>query len=585
MSTTRSGLDPVTTEVIASALPAISNEMTTTVQHSAYSQFIYEVKDYCNAIFDVDGRMMSQGLGGVAMFLADLGVVIDDGVRHFGKDGFRPGDVMIMNHQRVCGQHLNHINIYTPFFFDDELIGFPIVKAHHLDIGGVSIYGVSIDPWMEGFQIDQLKLYDEGVPNETAFQMIRDNVRMPEDTMGDLRAQIAACRLAERRLEDLFRRYGRDEVIESLKVIYDQSEARCRGVVEQIPDGIYEAESFLDNDKVDLDKPIHIKVKVIVEGSDMTIDLTGCSRQTRGMRNCRSLAGAFIAYKALTSPLEPVNHGSFRGLSVNIDEGNIMMATFPASYKTWGDVLPSVVDCVFAALAPAMPDRMPAGSQGIIAGAGFGFAGQLPPTNKPFRFLDGQGAGWGARPFEDGVSAMCAITQGDVRNSPVEALENKYPVRVERRGLAADSGGAGKFRGGLGLDLEATNLIDLYWNHDWTGRVKFPPQGLFGGQPGKGVRYFIRGPEEDKWEERPAIKSQWAPAGTSTLQYSSGGGGWGDPLQREPSRVRDDVLDGYVSADGAREEYGVVLGAHGEVDIEATAEMRRLLAENGGAGS
>ncbi|MDE3078225.1 MAG: hydantoinase B/oxoprolinase family protein, partial [Chloroflexota bacterium] len=237
-------LDPVTLEVIRNTLPAITNEMSYDLQRTSYNMMIYEVRDYCCALLDVDGRLLSQNMGGVSHFVADLGVVIKDGVAQHGRDGFAPGDVIITNHQRVAGQHLNNICVYTPCFVQGELIGFAIVRAHWVDVGGASTgFGAgaaATDPWLEGLQLDQIKLYEAGVPDRKVLKVIRDNIRFPDSSMGDLRAQMAACRLAERRVEELFRRYGRDVVMASIETIFDETEAKCRAVVAGIPDGEYE---------------------------------------------------------------------------------------------------------------------------------------------------------------------------------------------------------------------------------------------------------------------------------------------------------------------------------------------------------
>src|SRR6185312_7293125 len=265
-------IDPVTLEVLRNALPAIADEMSVDLQRTSYNMMIYEVRDYCCALLDVEGRLISQNIGGVSHFVADLGVVIKDGMERYGRDGFKPGDVVVTNHQRVAGQHLNNVCIYTPFFFDGELLAFGIVRAHWIDVGGMSTgfgaMSLVSDPWMEGLQLDQIKLYEGGVPDEKILRMVRDNIRYPESSMGDLRSQMAACKLAERRLEELFARYGRDTILAAIERIFDETEAKCRLVVRDIPDGTYEAESYLDNDGADRDSTVPLKVSVVVKGDD-----------------------------------------------------------------------------------------------------------------------------------------------------------------------------------------------------------------------------------------------------------------------------------------------------------------------------
>jgi N-methylhydantoinase B len=570
-------MDPVTLEVIRNALPAITNEMSLDLQRTSYNMMIYEVRDYCCALLDADGRLLAQNVGGVSHFVADLGTVVRDGVARHGRDGFAPGDVIITNHQRVGGQHLNNICTYTPFFFRGDLIGFAVIRAHWVDVGGMSTgfgaAGLVSDPWMEGLQLDQIKLYEGGEPDKKALQIIRDNIRFPENAMGDLRSQIAACSLAERRLHELFERYGRDVISASIEKIFDQTEAKCRAAVAQMPDGEYRAESLFDHDGVEKAKPVDIKVRVVVKGSDMTIDLTKCSQQRLGAINSRTLAGAYVAYKGITTPLEPVNEGSFRALKVEIQEGNFMMAKFPAPMAAWSVAIPTVVDTVLKALAPALPDRIPAAHLGTL-GSTIQFFGLDPKKGKGFVVQSIEGGGWGGRPWEDGESATVSVCQGDVRNAPIENIELKCPVLIESRGFRQDSGGAGKFRGGLGLEIRLRNLVEGRWNLGSPGRSMCPPWGLWGGKSGSVGLPMLRiaGEEEFKLVD---VYQYRVPVDSVGVVRSGGGGGWGDPLERDPELVREDVIEEYVSIKSAADDYGVVFKAGVlEVDPEATAARR-----------
>lgn len=574
-------LDPVTLEVIRNALPAIANEMSYDLQRTSYNMMIYEVRDYCCAILDNQGNLLSQNVGGVSHFVSDLGVIIKDGLKQIGAENFHPGDVVITNHQAVGGQHLNNVCIYMPFFFKDELIGFPIVRAHWVDVGGLSTgFGAAakvFDPWMEGLQLDQLKIYEAGEPKRDILKIISDNIRYPESSMGDLRAQIAACQLGIRRLEELFGKYGREVVLDSVERIFADTEAKCRLFVEKIPDGEYVAESFLDDDGFDKDVPLRIKAQVLVSGSDMTIDLSGCSPQTRGAHNSRTFAGAMVAYKCLTMPLAPVNEGSFAALKVIIPEGTFMMAKYPAPMCGWSTPIPTVVDTVLKALAPAIPDRIPAGHLGVLGGT-IVFFGYDPKKGKNFVVQSIEGGGWGGRPFEDGESASVSICQGDVRNAPIENIELKCPVIVEERKLRKDSGGPGKFRGGLGLDSRVRNLVEGRWNLFQTGRRRLPPWGLWGGKPGLPSDCLLRLPGEPEWQSVD-VALHHVPADSQAIIRTAGGGGWGDPLEREPQRVLQDVMEGFVSLEAAREDYGVVLKMGSkpeewEIDKKATLHRR-----------
>jgi N-methylhydantoinase B len=568
-------VDPITLEVLRNALPAIANEMSLDLQRSSYNMMIYEVGDYSCAILTADGALIAQNMGGVSHFVSDLGVVIRDGVDRFGADGFAPGDVVLTNHQAVAGQHLNNIVVYTPIFVGERLVGFAAIRAHWIDVGGMSTgFGagsLAFDPWGEGLQLDQVKAWEAGVADEKVLKIIRDNIRFPDSSLGDLRSQVAACQLAERRFVDLYERYGPDVVESAIATIFEQTERKSRRAVEEMPDGVYEAQSFLDGDPSDLD-PVEIRVKVTVSGGDMEIDLSGCSPQRRSAVNGRTLAGALVGYKALTAPDNPVNEGSFAAVRVVIPEGNVMMARYPAPMAGWSMILPTVVDTLFRALADAIPNRVAAGHFGIL-GIPLVFFGVDPQTGRRFVSQSIEGGGWGGRPFEDGESACVSICQGDVRNSPIENMELKVPMLVEERALLEDSGGPGKFRGGLGITVRVRALAEGRWNLVQSRRRGLPPWGLLGGGEGSTPDNLIRRPGEAEFTSVDAAHVQ-APAGTVVIQTSSGGGGWGAPLERDPQLVLQDVREGYLSVEAAERDYGVVLTADGQ-RVDETATHRR----------
>ncbi len=573
-------LDPVTLEVLRNALPAIAADMAIDLQRTSYNMMIYEVQDFCCALLDAQGRLVCQNVGGVSHFVADLGVVIRDGLRKFGVNGFHPGDVVITNHQRVAGQHLNNVCVYTPCFVDGVLEGFATVRAHWVDVGGLSTgfsaASMVVDPWMEGLQLDQIKIYEAGVADEKALQIIRDNIRFPDAAMGDLRSQVAACRMAERRLSDIIRRYGAHTLHAAVERIFSDSERKCRRIVQEIPDGVYEAESFLDPDGADKSDTVPVRVKVIVSGDDMTIDLTGCSMQRNSGLNGRTLAGAYIAYKGLTAPLEPVNEGSFHALKVEIQEGNFMMAKFPAVMAGWSRMLPTVVDTILRALAPALPQMIPAAHLGTLGGS-MTFFGRDPKTNRDFILQTIEGGGWGGRPWEDGVSATVSVCQGDVRNAPIETVELKTPVLVRQRALREGSGGPGKYRGGLGQVTEMMSLCEGRWSASNAGRRQCPPWGLAGGKAGAASRNYMRMPGDDAFQLRDPVRVL-SPPQTSVRIETAGGGGWGSPLDREPEKVLGDVLDAFITLDSARRDYGVCIDTVTmTLDIEATRELRSTL--------
>jgi len=572
-------LDAVTLEVIRNALPAIANEMAADLQRTSYNMMIYEVRDFCTAMIDPKGQLISQNVGGVSHFVADLGVLITDGMARYGEKGFKPGDVIVTNHQAVAGQHLNNVVIYMPYFFKGELLMFLMVRAHWIDVGGTSTgFGAGpqvADPWYEGLQLDQLKIYNQGELDETLYRVIKDNIRFPESSLGDMKSQMAACRLAARRLDELFGKYGRDTILAAIRQIFDETERKCRNVVESLPDGVYEASASIDDDGVRKGEPVPIHVKITIDGGAMTIDLSGCSLERKAGINSRTLAGARVAYKALTGPLEPVNEGSFRALDVIIPEGSIMMARFPAPMAGWSAIIPTVVDTIAAALAKAMPDTVPAGHHGLLGGAVV-FFGIHPKTGRRFVVQSIEGGGWGGRPNEDGESGTVSVCQGDVRNGSIEGIELKCPVLVESRGLRTDSCGAGKYRGGLGIDMQVRNLVEGHWNFEQTRRTLCPPWGLWGGTPGESGGYLLRLPEENEFRLMAGARIP-VPVEAEAIVRTGGGGGWGDPLERDPERMRNDVREELISRDAARKLYGVVLTDGLALDRAATQTLRAAM--------
>jgi N-methylhydantoinase B len=575
-STKRKTLDPVTLEVIRNALPAVANEMAADLQRTSYNMMIYEVRDFCTALIDPDGLLVSQNVGGVSHFVADLGVIITDGMKRYGRKGFKPGDVVITNHQAVAGQHLNNVVIYAPYFYKGELLMFMMVRAHWIDIGGMSTgFGAGptvADPWLEGLQLDQLKIYEGGKLNDTLYRVLKDNIRFPESSLGDMKSQMAACRLAAKRMDEMFDKYGRETILAAIETIFDETERKCRNVVSQLPDGVYEAESAIDDDGVLKGEPVPIRAKVTIKKGEMTIDLSGCSAERKSGVNARTLAGARVAYKALTGPNDPVNEGSFRALNVIIPEGNVMMARYPAPMSSWSIMIPMVVDTIIKALAEPMRDRVPAGHHGLLGGAVV-FFGVHPKTKRRFVVQSIEGGGWGGRPTEDGESATVSVCQGDVRNGSIEGIELKCPVVVEGRALRTDSAGAGKHRGGLGIDMQVRNLVEGRWNFEQTRRTVCPPWGLWGGGEGDPSAYLLRLPGENDFKMMVGAHIP-VPLHASAIVRTGGGGGWGDPHERDPELVRADVMEELVSREAALSQYGVVLRDDLSVDEDATRLQR-----------
>jgi N-methylhydantoinase B len=546
-------IDPITVEIIRCSLKAAANEMSAVLKKTAYNMMIYEVQDYCVSIVDAQGRTLSQNEGALPIFLADLGVAVEDGVAVYGLENIQRGDVFLVNHPEICGQHLNNMVVYTPFFWEGRLFCFLAVRAHWIDVGGASTgFGSSMtrDVYEEGLQIRSVKIYAAGKPNHEVLRLIEDNIRFPESSLGDLRAQIAACRTGEERLEQMCRKYGGDRFQEAVRVIWDQTDKLVRESVRAIPDGIYEASSFLDDDGKDFTRTVPIKVKVEVAGDELTIDFTGVSDQVPGFINCGTsggMAAARVAFKALTSPQREVNEGSFRALKVILPPGKLLSARRPAPIGGWSLSLPTVLDTIFRALAPALPQQVPAAHKGDMGG--YAIFGTHPKTGRRYVCQNIMGGGWGGRPFEDGVSAAVSMCQGDVKNTPIELQELYYPILYERHALRPDSGGAGKFRGGMGVEVTVRPLSSLFVSRN-TDRIQCPPWGLLGGADGMTNLTLIR--RNGKQEKLPGKFSHLlVKPGEVVTFLTAGGGGYGPGSQRDANALKRDMALGYVSQEKA----------------------------------
>ena len=570
--------DPVLTEVVRNGLLAVTEEMKTNLMRTAYNMIIYEALDFTVGLFTEDGDTVSIGLG-LPMFIRGMSETVKAKLRHFGKEGLRPGDILVTNDAYTTGSHLNHFTFSLPIFHRGRLSGFACCMAHWPDVGG-ALHGVTTDIYSEGVQIPILKYQSAGVVNQDLVDILRMNVRLPERAMGDLRAQITAVKTGERGFLALLERYGRDEVLGAIAGIMEQSEAAARARTRSIPDGVYQAESFMDDDGVEVGKRIPIRVKVIVKGGEMTIDLSEVGRQVAGFYNSGATTGyacAQVAYKCLTSPTDyPINEGSFRPLKVVLAPGTVVSAVKPAAMRWWMTFPMTVVDTIFKAMSAAIPARTIAGHHADLLVALI--SGLSPKDGRFYIAACGpMGGGWGAKLTEDGMSATVCLNDGDTHNSPCEQMESKYPLLFERHALREDSGGPGRYRGGLGTEQVIRARASMTVNIQ-VDRSHCPPWGLEGGLAGKGNEVALRVDGRDVGQLPNAkLLTQRLKAGDALTVRAGGGGGFGPPHEREAERVAHDVRQGYVSRETAREVYGVELDAGGNVDMAATEARRQAL--------
>ena len=588
MNGDRPHVDPVVTELVRNGVIAITEEMKTNLTRTAYNMIIYEALDFTVGLFTAKGETISIGLG-LPMFIRGMAETVKAKLRHFGDD-IVPGDILLTNDAYITGSHLNHLTFSMPIFDDGALVGFSVCMAHWPDIGG-TLDGMTTDIYSEGLQIPILKYRRAGEVNQDLLDILRMNVRLPERAMGDLRAQLTAISSGERRFLELIRRYGREDVLDSIAAIMDQSEAAARQRTFAIPDGVYEAESFMDDDGVDIARPVPIRVRVTVDGDRMTVDLSDVSEQVKGFYNSGVTTGfacSQVAFKCLTSPTDyPINDGSFRNLEVVIPMGRVVSAEKPAPMRWWMTFPMTIVDTVFKALEPAIPDRIVAGHHADLI---IGMLNGVNPDTSEFyiAFIGPTGGGWGAKQAEDGNSATICMNDGDTHNSPVEQLEAKYPLLFESHALRPDSCGAGRQRGGLGIENVVQARAPLTVNTQ-IDRVHCAPWGLAGGGDATGNSVALR--RDGAWrEDFPNAKvftARLGPGEAFALR-SGGGGGFGPALERPIEAVAHDVRQGYVTPEAAFRDYGVVCDTGTlAVDVEASEKIRAakatLAAAGGGA--
>jgi N-methylhydantoinase B len=578
-----SAINPVVTEIVRNGLIAVTEEMKTNLMRTAYNMIIYEALDFTVGLFDAKGNTISIGLG-LPMFIRGMSDTVKAKLAHFGTANIEPGDIFLTNDAYITGSHLNHMTFTAPIFHDRDLVALSCCMAHWPDVGG-TLDGSTTDIFSEGLQMPIVKIYSKGVINEELVSIIKSNVRLPDRAMGDFRAQVAAVKTGEKRFLEMIRKYGRDDVLGSIDAIMDQSEAITRERVRNIPDGVYEAESFMDDDGISVGTRVPIRVRVEVKYDCMTVDLTEVSKQVGGFYNSGETAGRSscqVAFKCITSPLDmPINDGQFRALNIILPPGRVVSAVKPAAMRMWMTYPMTVVDTIFKALGPALPEQVIAGHHADLVVARIN--GRKPKDNAFYLYTGGLiGGGWGAKYNSDGMNATIAINDGDTHNGPSEQVEAKYPLLVERYALRQDSGGAGRFRGGLGTEQVVQARHDIRFSSQMD-RVKCKPWGLFGGHSGAGNSVALHRFSADKETHFPNGKAfnQVLKPGDAYILRSGGGGGFGSPLERDLDTLEHDVRCGYVSRESAETVYGAVFDADGAIDRKSTAVRRDDMRKQG----
>jgi len=569
----QSKFDPITLEILWRRLVSIVDEADASVARTAFSSLLRDAHDYTCMFTDSRGQELVQGTFCTPGQAGAMALGVKQMINSLSLDAYRPGDVFIVNDPWMLAGHLNDVCVMSPVFYKDRPVAFTACVFHHSDIGG-RVSSDNREVYEEGIFIPPIKLYDAGVLNESVLKMIRWNVRTPEEVTGDIRSQVAANHVCAQKVVEMLEDEGLDTLDDLADEIIDRTEASMRKAISRIPDGVYPYEGIIEG--AGKRKDVAIKLTVAVRGSDIHVDFDGTSPQVDWGGNVVynfTFAYVFMAVKSAFDPDIPINEGAIRPVKMTAPEGTVVNCRFPAAVAARMQIGHFMTEMVFKALANATPDNIIAESGGTPAQTNI-FYGKRS-NGKPWLTMIIRGGGLGASSRMDGHH--CAIFPANGANTPVEIFESDTPLLVEERSLVCDSGGPGKMRGGLGRKMVIRVPADEKAPRGPTsiavqaGRFKYPPNGLFGAKPGSGARFVINDQPGD-------------PSGLSlcengdVIQFqSAGGGGFGDPLERDPEAVEQDVFNGYVSLEKALDDYGVVIDpVTMKVKVEETKRNRAL---------
>ena len=568
-----SGLDPITIEVIHNYFLSAAREMERNLMRTSYSTIIYELRDFGLGIYDKHCRMMSEAPG-LAVFTRGNDYGMKKTIEFVGEENMEPGDLLLTSYPYWSSAHPLDVLALSPIFACGELVGYTAIKQHWLDLGQKDAGYIldSVDVFQEGLLLPGIKLYKAGVLDQEVQNLLRFNSRLPDHIIGDLNAQISACRTGELRIASLVERYGLDVYFEAVEAILDHGERVARARLAALPNGTWEAEDWADDDGIDLDTMLKLKVKVTVTDDEFIVDWSGSHPATVGPMNMPvglTQGVSALAFKGITTPDSPANDGNYRPLKVIAPPGEIMHAVPPAPcFTVWAGLLAPEV--IMKALAQGMPDLIPACSGGDVFDV-MGL-GMHPETGLPWLQATNEGVGFGAHAGGDGEDGIMHLSEPGCRNIPVEILETKAPWIIENYYLRRDSGGPGKHRGGVGVTrtyrfLHPSTTLTL------VKKTKSAPWGMAGGMDAE-VGHVIVWPGTDR-EERTGAIHYPMDAEDVICNNSGGGGGWGDPRERDPQQVLHDVINDFVSVDSAQRDYGVAIDPHTlTIDEAATAALR-----------
>ena len=573
-------IDPITLEVLTQGLISIVREMRATVCRTASSVAIYDAKDFSCGLFAPDSQVVAQSED-IGSHVVPLPWSVRSAMEKFGED-LAPGDVILSNDPYTGGTHLNDVTIIFPVFQDGRLIFFPAVRAHWADVGGMvpgSMSGKATEIYQEGVRIPPVKIQERGRFNQAALDILLSNMRVPEERLGDLEASLASCRVAEKRIHEVCARYGVDTLLEAVRLDLDRSEARMRACIAGLPDGVYRYEDYLETYMGGTFEPLLLPLALTVSGDRMAADFTGASPQVPFPVNSTAAVTAASVFIAIFDPAAPLNQGSFRPIEVIAPPASIVNVQRPAPAGSHGEIRKRVIATMVGALSQVVPDLV----AGDLCRTSFHnlIGGYDAKRRREWVHYEWSAGGNGAFRESDGPSAMATIDWGDlVTVQSTEVIETRMPLVVETSRLAVDSGGAGTTRGGLSMQRSMRVLAaDSRYSLLSDGAV-VPAFGMVGGLSGVQVGAWIEenGRVED-FDTPGKIAGHPVGDGSVVVVRSAGGGGYGDPLLRAPAHVQEDVEEGYVSRQAARDLYGVALDAKGAVDAVATDALRRRIRE------
>jgi len=552
--------DPFTQEIIKNALVAIGDEMFLAMAKTSMSPIIYEALDYSVGITNARGDLIAQG-NGTTVFLGMIDSLVCDILEKFAGD-IHQDDVFISNDPyKGGGTHLCDVAIVKPIFFRDDLVAFAMNKAHWVDVGGMAAGSFTTDAteiFQEGLQIPTVKIMERGKPVGGILEILQSNIRLPKDSMGDFWAGMAANKVAEVRIVELFDRYGASSMHQAMDDLLDYGEAMIAAELKLLPQGTFYAEDWIDDDGI-TDQPLKVCVRIDISEDRFKVDFTGSAPQTLGpINNSRTglVSAVRTIFKALTNPGIPANGGCFRAIEVVCPDRTLFTAERPAPVSTYWETMLYAQDLIWKALAEHLPDRLTAGH--VLSVCAIVFSGPHPKTKAPTILVGPLVGGWGAMQGRDGLNGQFSVADGETYNFPVEVTEAKYGVRVRSYAFHDDDGGAGRFRGGKGVALEYEIPNEGWVFTGSFGRFKFPPWGAAGGQQGSpNYAEILRQGQRSDPPERLGKPARIPLAkGDVVRMVTATGGGWGDPKLREREAIEADLRDGFITPDQARRDYG-----------------------------